>query len=153
MSKISPCLWFDGDAEDAARFYVTLLPDSRIDGVHTTPVDTPSVTAGGVLVVSFTLAGQTFLAMNGGPGRPHGQAISLMITCDTQAEIDRLWAAILDGGGQEVQCGWILDRWGVNWQVTPSFMPALISDPERGARAMRAMFEMVKLDIDALRNA
>ncbi len=153
MSKIEPCIWYDGAAEEAARFYVSLLPDSRIELVQRSPVDTPGCKAGDVLLVRFTVAGQSFLGLNGGPGMPHSFAMSLTIYCETQGEIDRVWAAILDGGGKEIQCGWIADRWGVNWQIVPTIMPKLLEDPARGARAMQAMFGMVKLDIAALKNA
>lgn len=153
MSRITPCLWYDGAAEEAARFYVSLLPDSRIDTVFRNPVDTPGGAAGGVLMVAFTLAGQSYTALNGGPGFPHGNAVSFMITCADQAEIDRVWSAILDGGGKAVQCGWITDRWGVPWQILPAGLMDLLAEPERAGRVMAALMEMVKLDVAALEAA
>lgn len=155
MSKITPCLWFGRDGEAAARFYVGLLPDSRIDRIVRTPVDTPGMHAGDVLLVDFTLAGQSYQALNGGEPRAHGEAVSFSIGCEDQAEVDRLWAAILDGGGTEMACGWIADRWGVRWQIVPRAMERLLADPDpaRAKRAMGAMMDMVKLDIAELERA
>jgi predicted 3-demethylubiquinone-9 3-methyltransferase (glyoxalase superfamily) len=154
MSKIAPCLWFNGDAESAAEFYVSLLPDSRIDKVQRSPADTPGNKAGEVLVVEFTLAGQRFLALNGGMSFPHSPAVSFQIDCDDQAEVDRLWDALLDGGAAQ-QCGWLSDRWGVPWQIIPRELQALIGDPDpaRAGRAMQAMLGMIKIDVEALRRA
>lgn len=154
MSKISPCLWFNGAAEDAANFYVSLLPDSRILRVQRNVGDGPGGKAGTVLIIEFALAGQTFLALNGGTEFPHSHAISFSIDCTTQAEVDRLWAALGDGG-EPVQCGWIKDRFGVSWQIVPSVLPKLLADPDpaKAARAMAAMMGMVKLDIAALEAA
>jgi predicted 3-demethylubiquinone-9 3-methyltransferase (glyoxalase superfamily) len=154
MSKIAPCLWFNGDAETAAEFYVSLLPDSRIDKVQRSPADTPGNKAGEVLVVEFTLAGQRFLALNGGMSFPHSPAVSFQIDCDDQAEVDRLWDALLDGGAAQ-QCGWLSDRWGVPWQIIPRELQALIGDPDpaRAGRAMQAMLGMIKIDVEALRRA
>lgn len=155
MSKISPFLWFDKEAEQAARFYVSLLPDSRLDGVTPLPVDTPSGPAGTVQVVDFTLAGQSYVAMNAGPLDPFNHAVSFMIHCDSQDEIDRLWEAHLKNGGKEQQCGWLQDRWGLYWQVTPRALDAMMRSPDRAAaaRATQAMLKMVKLDIAALQKA
>jgi predicted 3-demethylubiquinone-9 3-methyltransferase (glyoxalase superfamily) len=154
MSKITPCLWFDGDAEQAARFYVSLLPDSRIEHVQTNVADSPSGKAGSVLVVEFTLAGQRYVALNGGMKVDYTNAVSFMIDCADQAEVDRLWDA-LSAGGEEVQCGWLKDRWGVPWQIVPNVMLKMLSDPDRtkAARAMQAMMQMVKLDIAELQRA
>jgi predicted 3-demethylubiquinone-9 3-methyltransferase (glyoxalase superfamily) len=154
MSKIAPCLWFNGDAETAAEFYVSLLPDSRIDKVQRTPVDTPGNKAGEVLVVEFTLAGQRFLALNGGMSFPHSPAVSFQIDCEDQAEVDRLWDALLEGGAAQ-QCGWLSDRWGVPWQIIPRELQTLLGDPDpaRAQRAMQAMLGMVKIDVAALRRA
>src|ERR1700720_4619847 len=116
MSKITPTLWYDGTAEEAANFYVTLLPDSRIEAVNRSPIDTPSGPAGIVLTVVFTLAGQRFCGLNGGAQLPHSEAVSFMIETADQAETDRLWDAIASNGGQPGPCGWIKDRWGVSWQ-------------------------------------
>ncbi|MFG1345873.1 VOC family protein [Xanthobacter autotrophicus DSM 431] len=150
--KISPCLWFDGDAEDAARFYVALFPDSRIEGIHHNPADGPAGPAGSVLMVAFTLAGQRFLALNGGQKMEHTHAISFQVDCEDQAEVDRLWAAFTAEGRAE-QCGWLRDRWGVAWQIVPSALPQLLADPARAPRVMEALFKMVKLDVAALEAA
>ena len=155
MSKITPCLWDATEAEAAARFYFSLLPDSRIDHVQTSPADNPGGKAGTVLVVQFTLAGQSFMALNGGEPAEYSHAVSFSVDCDDQAEIDRLWAALTADGGSEIQCGWLIDRWGVRWQIVPKEWPALIGDPDpaKAARAFQAMLGMVKLDIAALKAA
>jgi predicted 3-demethylubiquinone-9 3-methyltransferase (glyoxalase superfamily) len=152
--KITTFLWFDGAAEEAARFYVSLFPESRIDKVVRSPVETPGAPAGSALTVEFTLAGEKYIAMNGGPGHPFTDAISLQVNCDDQAEVDRLWAAFGEGG-TPVACGWITDRFGLSWQVTPKRLMQLLadSDPGRSKRAMEAMMEMVKIDISALERA
>jgi len=152
MSKISPCLWFARDAEEAAAFYVSLLPDSRIDHVRRSPVDTPSGPAGDVLLVEFTLAGQPYLALNGDRPAPSSMSVSLLVRCDDQAEVDRLWDALVEGG-RPLQCGWLVDRWGIHWQIVPRRMLELLADPVRAPRAMAAMMEMVKLDIAAIEAA
>jgi predicted 3-demethylubiquinone-9 3-methyltransferase (glyoxalase superfamily) len=154
MSKITPCLWYDGKAEEAANFYVSLLPDSRVDKVVRSPADYPAGKAGDVLMVEFTLAGQSFLAMNGGPGPVFTDATSFIINCDDQAEVDRLWDA-LTAEGTPVACGWLKDRYGLPWQITPTELPKLIAgpDPQKARRAMEAMMGMVKLDIAELRRA
>ncbi len=154
MQKITPCLWFNGDAEDAASFYVTLLPNSRIDRVFHSPADTPSGPAGSVLTVEFTLAGMQYLGLNGGPEFKFNEAVSFQIHCDDQKEVDRLWASLLDGG-TEIECGWIKDRWGLAWQIVPVRLEELLRDPdpERARRAMKAMMNMVKIDIAALEQA
>jgi len=155
MSKIAPCLWFAGEAEQAARFYVSLLPDSRIDHVQRNVVDTPSGPEGSVLVVEFTVAGQQFMALNGNTSLPFNHAVSFKIDCTDQAEVDRLWDALLADGGEPVQCGWLRDRFGVSWQVVPTAAMKLFAGPDRdGAkRAMQAMMQMVKLDSAALQRA
>jgi predicted 3-demethylubiquinone-9 3-methyltransferase (glyoxalase superfamily) len=155
MSKISPCLWFDGDAEEAAAFYVSLLPDSRIDRVMRSPTDYPGGRQGDALLVEFTLGGQTFQALNGGSRGEYTDALSLSIDCEDQAEVDRVWARILEGGGREIQCGWIHDRWGVRWQVVPpGFSQVMASEDAEGVRrAFEAMMGMVKLDAAALQAA
>jgi predicted 3-demethylubiquinone-9 3-methyltransferase (glyoxalase superfamily) len=155
MAKITPCLWFDGVAEEAAGFYVSLLPDSRIDKVMRSPADNPSTPAGGVLTVEFTLAGQSFLGLNGGPQFPFTEAVSFSIDCEDQAEVDRLWNALTADGGKPVQCGWLKDRFGLSWQIVPRALPKLLSGPDKeGAkRAMEAMMEMVKLDVAELERA
>ena len=154
MSKITPCLWFDGEAEEAAKFYVSLLPDSHIDVVQKNVTDSPGGKAGTVLVVQFTLAGQKFLALNGGTRFEYTHAVSFQIDCKDQAEVDRLWDVLSDGGQVE-QCGWLKDRYGVPWQITPTVLPQLLGDPDRAkaARVMQAMLQMVKIDIEDLRRA
>jgi len=154
MQKITPCLWFNGDAEDAASFYVTLLPNSRIDRVSRSPADTPSGPAGSVLTVEFTLAGMQYVGLNGGPEFNFTEAVSFQIHCDDQQEVDRLWASLL-AGGKEIACGWIKDRWGLAWQIVPVRLEELLRDPDpgRARRAMEAMLKMVKIDIAALERA
>lgn len=155
MQKIAPCLWYDGAAEEAASFYVSLLPDSRIDRVVPAPADNPSTGQGDVLVVEFTLAGQQFVAMNGGPQFTFTEAVSFHIFTDDQAETDRLWDAITRDGGAESMCGWCKDRWGMSWQITPRRMMELLSDPDRAKsrRAFEAMMTMRKLDVATLEAA
>lgn len=153
-SKITPFLWYVDKAEEAARFYVSLFPDSRIDGVTALPTDSPSGPPGAVQVIEFTLAGQSFLAMTAGGADPFNHAISLLVNCENQAEIDRLWDALSEGGKVE-QCGWLKDRYGVSWQIAPADFAAMMKDPDR-AKARRfteAMMQMVKFDIAALRKA
>ena len=155
MSKVSPCLWFDGEAEEAAKFYVSLLPDSSIETIQRNTVDSPAGKAGTVLVVQFTLAGQRFMALNGGKAFDFTHAISFKIDCADQEEVDRLWDALLaDGGGAE-RCGWLKDRFGVSWQIVPTALPKYLggSDAAGARRAMQAMMGMVKLDIEGLRRA
>jgi predicted 3-demethylubiquinone-9 3-methyltransferase (glyoxalase superfamily) len=154
MSKISPFLWFASEAEEAANFYVSLLPNSRIEKVQKNVVDSPAGKAGSVLVVQFTLAGQSFMALNGGKPFDFTHAVSFLINCDDQAEIDRLWSALTDGGAPE-QCGWLKDRYGVSWQIVPRVLPELLGgpDPAGAQRAMMAMMQMVKFDIAGLKRA
>jgi len=154
IQKVTPCLWFDGNAEEAANFYVSLLPDSRIDRVSRSPAETPSGPAGMVLVVDFTLGGTKFTGLNGGPQFPFTEAVSFQIACEDQAEVDRLWAALCDGGSPG-RCGWLTDRWGLSWQIVPTRLHELLADPdpERSRRAMEAMLEMNKLDIAELERA
>src|SRR5512143_102470 len=152
--KIVPHLWFPEKAAEAARFYASLFPDSRVDGVTPIPADTPSGPAGSVEVVEFTLAGQKFMAIGAGKLDPFNHAISFLVSCEDQAEVDRLWAA-LGAGGAEEQCGWLRDRYGVSWQIVPRALGELISSPdrERAGRAMKAMLGMRKLDVAGLRRA
>lgn len=154
MDKISPCLWYERDAEAAARLYVSLLPDSRIDRVSRAPGDYPGGKAGDVLVVAFTLAGKTYLGLNGGSKIPYTEAMSLQIACDDQAEVDRLWEALLDGGS-EMACGWLKDRWGVPWQITPRRLTEMLADPDpaKAERVFASMMQMVKIDIGKLEAA
>ena len=154
MSKISPCLWFESEAEEAAKFYVSLFPDSRIDHVQKNLVDTPAGKADQVLVVSFTLAGQRFLALNGGIRFEYTHAISLEMDCADQAEVDRLWNGLAEGGAVE-QCGWLKDRYGVSWQIVPTVLGKLLADPDpaKAARVMQALMQMIKLDVAGLQAA
>jgi predicted 3-demethylubiquinone-9 3-methyltransferase (glyoxalase superfamily) len=154
MSKISPCLWFASEAEEAANFYVSLLPDSRIVHVQRNVADGPSGKTGSVLIVEFTLAGQTFLALNGGTRFEYTESVSFHIACDDQAEIDRLWDT-LGRDGRIEQCGWLRDRYGVPWQIVPTVLPKLLADPDpaKARRVMDAVLGMVKLDIAGLEAA
>ncbi|MET0710695.1 MAG: VOC family protein [Tardiphaga sp.] len=155
MSKVSPCLWFNGEAEEAANLYVSLLPDSRIEKIQRNLVDGPAGKAGTVLVVDFTLAGQRFMALNGGMKMEYTHAVSFNIDCADQAEVDRLWDALRANGGKAEQCGWLKDRFGVSWQIVPTALMKYIggSDSAGAKRAMQAMLEMVKLDVEGLKRA
>jgi predicted 3-demethylubiquinone-9 3-methyltransferase (glyoxalase superfamily) len=155
MSKISPCLWFAGEAEEAANFYVSLLPDSRIEKVQKNTVDGPGGKAGSVLVVEFTLAGQRFMALNGGIRFEYTHAVSFKIDCADQAEVDRLWEALSGNDGSVERCGWLKDRYGVSWQIVPTALGQYLGGPDRAGaqRAMAAMMQMVKLDIAGLKAA
>ena len=150
-----PCLWFDGRAEEAASFYVSLVPDSRIDRVWRSPADTPSGPAGMVLTVDFTLGGRRFQGLNGGPEFRFGEAISFVIECEDQAEVDRLWEALAADGGEPGPCGWIKDRFGLSWQVVPRRLNELLDDPDpdRARRAMESMLAMGKIEVDELERA
>jgi predicted 3-demethylubiquinone-9 3-methyltransferase (glyoxalase superfamily) len=155
MSRIVPCLWYDGDAEEAAKFYVTLFPDSRIDQVIRSPADNPSVPEGAVLVVEFTLDGQPYTGLNGGPQFRFTEAVSFQVRTKDQEETDRLWDALTADGGEESRCSWLKDRWGLSWQIAPQRLLDLIADPDpdRARRAMQAMMEMRKIDIAAVERA
>jgi predicted 3-demethylubiquinone-9 3-methyltransferase (glyoxalase superfamily) len=154
MSKIAPCLWFDGQAEEAANFYVSLLPDSRIDGVHRAPADYPSGRQGDVLTVEFTLAGQKFVGLNGGPHFKFNEAVSFQIYTEDQAETDRLTNA-LSAVPEAEQCGWVKDRFGLSWQIAPRVLIEHMSDPDRtkAKRVMEAMMTMKRIDIAAIERA
>jgi predicted 3-demethylubiquinone-9 3-methyltransferase (glyoxalase superfamily) len=153
--KITPCLWFDGRAEEAAEFYISVFPDSRIDHIARSSVDTPGGAAGSVLLVEFTLAGQSYQALNGGPHDPFNDSISLSVSCADQAEVDRLWDALTADGGKPVQCGWLTDKFGVRWQIVPEALMEMMKteDGETSKRVMAAMMQMVKLDIAKLKQA
>jgi predicted 3-demethylubiquinone-9 3-methyltransferase (glyoxalase superfamily) len=155
MPTITPCLWFDGTAEEAATFYVTLFPDSRVDNVVRAPADTPSGPEGYVMVVEFTLAGQRFIGLNGGPQFPFTEAVSFQAATEDQAETDRLWDALAANGGRESMCGWLKDRWGLSWQITPKRLMELLADPDkdRARQAMEAMLKMRKIDVAELEPA
>ncbi|MHB1205640.1 MAG: VOC family protein [Rhodospirillaceae bacterium] len=153
-AKIVPFLWYVNQAEEAAAFYVSLFPGSKIDSVNALPTDSPSGPAGSVKVVEFTLAGQSFMAMSAGPLDPFNHAVSFMVLCEDQKEIDHYWDAFSKGGAPD-QCGWVKDRYGLWWQVAPATMGEMMRDPDR-ARAKRvadAMLKMGKLDIAALKKA
>ena len=151
MQRVSTCLWFDTQAEQAAQLYTSLFPDSRIVSV----VQNADPAAAHPVLVVFTLAGTEFSALNGGPQFPHTEACSLVVACDTQAEIDRVWDALTADGGRPVECGWLKDRYGLSWQIVWPGLLSLLSDPDRAAsgRAMAAMMTMKKLDIAALQAA
>jgi predicted 3-demethylubiquinone-9 3-methyltransferase (glyoxalase superfamily) len=151
----APHLWYAKDAEAAARFYVSVIPNSSFGSATPLPIDTPSGPAGSVSVVEFTLAGSPVMAITAGPHHPFNDAISLILLCDTQAEIDALWDGLLQGGGKPVMCGWLKDRYGVSWQIAPRRMGPMMKDPDRkaAARAATAMMGMVKFDLAALEKA
>jgi predicted 3-demethylubiquinone-9 3-methyltransferase (glyoxalase superfamily) len=155
MKKIIANLWFDGQAEEAAGFYASLFPDSRVDKVVRSPADNPSTKEGDVLSVEFTLAGSPFIGINGGPDFRFTEAVSFSIDCADQAEVDRYWDALIEGGGEHSVCGWLKDRFGLSWQVVPRQLDEMIQSPDReGARrAMEAMLQMTKLDVAKLREA
>jgi predicted 3-demethylubiquinone-9 3-methyltransferase (glyoxalase superfamily) len=155
MAKITPCLWFDGQAEEAANFYVGLLPDSRIDKVMRSPADTPSGPEGMVLVVDFTLGGQAFQGLNGGPDFTFNEAISFVIDCEDQAEVDRLWDALTVNGGEPGPCGWLKDRYGVSWQIVPRQLVEMMDDPDpdKARRVTEQMLKMGKLEVAELERA
>ncbi len=153
MQKITPFLWFDTQAEEAANFYVSLFKNSKITGLTHYGEGAP-MPAGLVMTVSFQLEGQDFVALNGGPDIHFTEAISLYVDCPTQAELDRLWEKLTEGG-EEVQCGWLKDRYGLSWQIVPSGMMNYLNgeDKEGARRAMQAMLQMKKLDIEKIRQA
>jgi 2-polyprenyl-6-hydroxyphenyl methylase/3-demethylubiquinone-9 3-methyltransferase len=152
---LAVCLWFDGAAEDAARFYAATFPDSEIGAINRAPGDYPAGRQGDVLTVEFTVCGTPFLGLNGGAGVPHSQAISFQVFTDTQDETDRLWNAIVGRGGSESQCSWCTDRWGISWQIVPRVLMAALSHPDSDARAraFTAMMGMTRIDIAAIEAA
>ncbi len=153
--KVFPCLWFDGKAEEAANFYVGLIPDSRIDKVWRSPADTPSGPEGTVLTVDFTVGGQQLQGLDGGPDFHFNEAISLVIECDDQAEVDRLWDTLTADGGEPGPCGWLKDRYGLSWQIVPKALNEMVESDDKDAarRAMEAMLQMGKIDVEELRRA
>jgi predicted 3-demethylubiquinone-9 3-methyltransferase (glyoxalase superfamily) len=153
MQKITPCLWFDDQAEEAARFYTSIFKKSKIGKISHYGEGGPRP-KGSVLTVSFRLDGQEFLALNGGPQYKFTAAISFIVNCKTQKEVDRMWEKLSEGG-REVQCGWLTDRYGVSWQVVPTVLAKMMSDPDpaRTARVFQAMLQMKKLDIKGLKKA
>ena len=155
-AKLQPCLWFDKNAEQAAMFYADTFPDTRIDAVMRAPGDYPSGKQGDVLTVEMHILGMPFLLLNGGPQFTFDEAISFQVATDDQAETDRYWDAITrHGGGQESECGWCKDRWGLSWQITPRALTDAITDPDPAAakRAFEAMMEMKKIDVAAIEAA
>ena len=155
MTRIVPCLWFDGTAEEAAAFYARTFPDSHLDAVHRSPADNPSVGAGQVLTVEFTVLGMPFLGLNGGPHFKFSEAVSFQVYTNNQEETDRYWHAIVDNGGEESECGWCKDRFGLSWQIVPRVLHEAVTDPDTAAakRAMEAMMTMRKIDIAAIKAA
>ena len=148
VAKNTICLWYDRDAEDAARFYATVFPDSEVRAVHRAPSDYPSGKAGDVLTVDFTVAGIPCLGLNGGPAFKHSEAFSFQIATDDQEETDRYWNAIVGNGGRTSACGWCKDRWGINWQITPrALIDAMAAGGDEARRAFDAMMEMGKIDV------
>lgn len=155
QQHITPFLWFPAKADEAARFYVSIFPDSRIDRISGLPADTPSGPPGSVQVVEFTLRGQPFTAMAAGRQDPFNHAISFVVHCDKQDEVDRYWDALLADGGQPEACGWLKDRYGVSWQIVPRVMFEMLAsrDTAKAKRATEAMLKMVKFDIAELQRA
>lgn len=149
MTGVAICLWFDGNAEQAARFYAETFPDSTVTAIHRAPADYPDGHAGDVLTVEFTLLGLPCIGLNGGPQFPQSEAFSFQVATRDQAETDRYWDAIVDNGGQESACGWCKDRWGVSWQITPRILLDAVGgpDPEVARRAFAAMMPMRRIDV------
>lgn len=155
IPKTTICLWYDGAAEQAANFYAETFPDSAVRRVYRAPSDYPSGRKGDVLTVDFTVAGIACMGLNGGPAFKHSEAFSFQIATDDQEETDRLWNAIVGNGGQESECGWCKDRWGVSWQITPRVLSEAIADPDPAVaqRAFAAMMTMRKIDIAVIEAA
>ncbi len=154
IAKNTICLWYDKDAEDAARFYAATFPNSSVDGVHRAPSDYPSGKAGDVLTVNFTVLGIPCVGLNGGPMFKHDEAFSFMVATEDQAETDRYWNAIVGNGGKESACGWCKDRWGVSWQITPRvLLEAMAAGGPEAKRAFDAMMDMGKIDVAAIEAA
>src|SRR6201992_3914329 len=155
MAKNIICVWYNNDAEEAAKFYAAIFPNSAVTGVHRAPGDCPSGKQGQVLTVEFTVIGVPCLGLNGGPMFKHTEAFSFQILTDTQAETDRYWNAIVNNGGTESACGWCKDRWGLSWQITPRVLQQAVTDPDRAAakRAFSAMMKMKKIDIATIEAA
>ena len=152
--KNTICLWYDGKAREAAEFYASVFPDSRVKAAWTAPGDFPSGRKGDELVVEFTVLGIPCIGLNGGPGFPHSEAFSFQVATDTQEETDRYWDAIVGNGGAESACGWCRDRWGVNWQITPRVLTeAMARGGEAARRAFEAMMPMRRIDVAAIERA
>ena len=155
IAKNTICLWYEGGAEQAAQFYAATFPHSSVSAVHRAPSDNPSSKEGAVLTVEFTVLGVACLGLNGGPMFKHSEAFSFQVATDDQAETDRYWNAIVNNGGQESQCGWCKDKWGISWQITPTAMTKAYTSPDRAAakRAFAAMMTMRKIDVAAIEKA
>ena len=155
MAKNTICLWYDGGAEEAARFYAETFPDSSLDAVHRAPGDFPSGKEGSVLTVEFTVLGVACLGLNGGPAFKHSEAFSFQVATEDKEETDRYWNAIVGNGGEESQCGWCKDRWGISWQITPVALTKAFTSPDRAAakRAFDSMMTMTKIDVAAIEAA
>ncbi len=154
-AKNSVCLWYDGNAEEAARFYAATFPDSSVDAVHRAPGDNPSCKQGEVLTVEFTLMGIPCIGLNGGSAFKHSEAFSFQVATADQAETDRYWNAIVGNGGQESQCGWCKDKWGLSWQITPLALTEAFTGADRAAakRVFEAMMKMRKIDVATIEAA
>lgn len=154
MPKIIPCLWFAGQAEEAANLYISLFKNSKILSTALYPENAPGQ-AGTIMTVNFEIEGQEFIALNGRPLFQFNESISFAMTCEDQTELDRLWYGLTANGGEEVQCGWLKDKFGVSWQITPKILKELLSDPdkEKTDRVFQALLNMVKLDIEGLKKA
>ena len=155
IAKTTICLWYDRDAEDAARFYANVFPNSSVSAVHRAPGDYPSGKAGDVLTVEFTVMGVPCLGLNGGAHVKHSDAFSFQVATEDQAETDRYWDAIINNGGQASACGWCKDKWGLSWQITPVALSRAVAhaDPAAAKRAFNAMMSMVKIDVAAIEAA
>ncbi|MDX2159311.1 MAG: VOC family protein [Hyphomicrobiaceae bacterium] len=154
MAKSTICIWYDKDAEAAARFYSHIFPGSAVHAVHTAPADYPAGKKGDVLMVEFTVSGVPCLGLNGGPDIKHSEAFSIVISTDDQQETDRYWDAIVGNGGEENACGWCKDRWGVRWQITPRvLMEGMAAGGEEARRVFAAMMTMKKIDVAAIEAA
>jgi predicted 3-demethylubiquinone-9 3-methyltransferase (glyoxalase superfamily) len=155
IQKITPFLWYSKEAEEAAAFYASVFPDSRVTRVTALPSESPSGPPGSVKIAEFVLFGQPFMAMSAGRLDPFNHAVSFVVNCDDQAELDRYWNALLANGGSAEQCGWLKDRYGLSWQIVPTILDDMMADPDRAKakRAADAMLKMVKFDIAALKAA
>lgn len=154
MSKATLCLWYNNDAEDAAKFYAATFPDSTVGQIHLAPSDSPGGKAGDVMIVEFTVFGMKCIGLNGGPIFPHTEAFSFQIATDTQEETDRYWNAIVGNGGRTSECGWCKDKWGINWQITPRVLTdAIAQGGDVAKRAFDAMATMGKIDVAAIEAA
>lgn len=155
VPTIAPCLWFEGDAEEAIDFYVSVFPNSRIDRKAPGAIDWPGGQAGDVLIIEFTLAGQAYQALNGGPNDAFNDRVSLSVLCEDQAEVDRYWEALTADGGKPIMCGWLQDKYGVRWQIVPRAFFEMMQDddPAKSKRVTEAMMGMIKLDLAELEQA